>query len=203
MKKLAIIFRVPVASALTALAMVGIQSCSAMAASTRANKTPDVNRVSGIEEWEQKTRLPGFTLLDRADLPGYYICVYETGLREIAFCYYQKKPEAANRHSFAVYDTDGRNLQDPARWNKSSELNKPGDTYFIPGMVVPLRPDYAGAIQVEFKSDSGSGLQPVYKKRLPYNSDSEQGRARQSATAPDLQPESNSKSNTDSEGRSR
>lgn len=153
---------------LASAAAICIPASTAIAAGMRMQNTPDGNRVSSVEEWEKRTRRPAFTLLDQADLPGYYVCVYDTGSGEIAFCYNQKKPEAANKHSFAVYDTNGQNLQDPARWNKSSNLNNPGDKFIISGMVVPISPDHRGAIQIEFKADSGSGLQLVYQKRLHY-----------------------------------
>ena len=165
---------VSVAACLAGVVVVGVLSGAAIAAYGRTRDHPDLDRVSSIEEWEGRTRNPAFTLLDRADLPEYHVCVYETGLGEIAFCYHQKKPEAANRHSFAVFDSQGRNLQDPARWNKASELNRPGDRHFIPGMVVPIRPDHRGEIHLEFKADSGSGFQPVYQRRLPYDRESEQ-----------------------------
>ncbi|MBT8044949.1 MAG: hypothetical protein KJO79_08355 [Verrucomicrobiae bacterium] len=162
-----------VAACLVTAVVIGVLASAAIAIWPRTHSTPESNRVSSIREWAKRTQHSGFTLLDQADLPGYYICVYDTGLGEIAFCYSQKNPEAADSHSFAVYDTRGRNLQDPARWRKTSELNSPGDTYVIPGMVVPVRPDYRGAVDIEFKADSGSGYQPVYKKRLSYGRKSE------------------------------
>lgn len=174
-----------VAACLAAVVVIGVLSSMAIAAYARTHNTLDVNPVTSIDQWEKRTRLPAFTLLDRADLPDYYVCVYDTGLGEIAFCYYQKKPEVTDIHSFAVYDTHGRNLQDPARWNKSSDLNRPGDTFFIPGMVVPVRPDHHGEIHVEFKADSGSGFQSIYQKRLPYDRDSEQAGGGQPATRPE------------------
>ena len=175
---------VAVAACLATVLVIGVLSSMAIAAYARTRKTPDVDRVSSIEEWEKRTRHPAFTLLDRADLQEYHVCVYETGLGEIAFCYHQKKPEAANRHSFAVFDSRGRNLQDPARWNNTSELNRPGDAHLIPGMVVPIIPEYRGSIQIEFKAETGSGFESVYTKRLSYNRDSEQGVSRQPATPP-------------------
>ena len=173
---------VSVAAYLATAVVIGVLSSAAIAAYARTQNTPDVNRVSSIEEWEKRTRLPAFTLLDRADLPEYHVCVYDTGLGEIAFCYNQKHPEASNVHSFAVYDNHGRNLQDPARWNKSSDLNRPGDTHFIPGMVVPIRSDYHGEIHIDFKADSGSGFRSVYQRRLPYDRDSAKVGAGQPAT---------------------
>lgn len=160
---------VSVAGFLAMAVLIGVLSSAVIAASTRAHNAPDVNRVSSIEEWENRTRLPAFTLLDRADLPDYHVCVYETGLGEVAFCYNQKNPEASNVFSFAVYDNHGRNIQDPDRWNKSSDLNRPGATHFIPGMVVPIRADHHGEIHIEFKADSGSGFESIYQRRLPYS----------------------------------
>lgn len=162
-----------VAAYLVAGLVVGVLSGTAITAFARTQDAPDVNRVSSIGEWEERTQLPGFTLLDRADLPGYYVCVYDTGLGEIALCYNQKQPEHADSHSFRVDDHRGQNLQDPARWNKVSNLNTHGKGYFIAGMVVPVRPDYRGTIQIEFGADSGSGFEPVYTKHLPYNPNSE------------------------------
>ncbi|NNC89723.1 MAG: hypothetical protein HKN82_14805 [Akkermansiaceae bacterium] len=182
--------------------VIGALSGTAISVLARTRDTPDVNRVDSIGDWEQRTQLPGFTLLDRADLPGYYLCVYDTGLGEIAFCYNQKQPENAKSHSFAVYDTRGQNLQDPARWNKRSDLNSHGKRHFIAGMVVPVRPDYSGTIQIEFSADSGSGFEPVYAKRLPYNGNSEQDGADQPATAPESEPGGDEEPQTESEGRS-
>lgn len=182
--------------------VIGILSIAAVVIYTRTQDTPEESRVSSIEEWEKRSRLPGFTLFDRADLPGYYVCVYDTGLGEIAFCYHRKNPEVSNVHSFAVHDNHGRNLQDPARWNKSSDLNRPGDTYLIPGMVVPIRPDHHGEIHIEFKADSGSGLKSIYQRRLSYDRDSEQG-AGHPATVPESKSDDIHKSKTESEGRSR
>ena len=194
--------RVFVAAYLVAGLVIGALSGTAITVSARAQDAPDVNRVSSIEEWEERTQLPGFTLLDRADLPGYYICVYDTGLGEIAFCYNQKKPEDADSHSFGVYDTRGQNLQDPARWNERSDLNSHGNAYHIAGMVVPVRPDYRGMIQIGFEADDGSGSESVYTKRLPYHRNSEQGGADQPATAPESKPEGDSKPQREAEGRS-
>ena len=165
--------RVFVTAYLATAAVIGVLSGAAITVFARTQDAPDMNRVSTIEEWEKRTRLPGFTLLDRADLPGYFVCVYDTGLGEIACCYNQKKPENVESHSFGVYDTRGQNLQDPARWNKRSDLNSHGRAYFIAGMVVPVSPDYRGMIQIEFKEDSGSGFESVYTKHLPHNSNSE------------------------------
>ena len=163
--------RVLVTAYLAAAVVIGVLSGTAHAVFARTKDAPDVNRVSSIEEWEKRTRLSGFTLLDRADLPGYYVCVYDTGLGEIALCYNQKRPEDADSHSFGVYDTRGKNLRDPARRDKRSDLNSHGKAYFIAGMVVPVRPDYRGMIQIEFEADSGSGFESVYTKRLLYNSE--------------------------------
>ena len=165
--------RVFVAAYLVAGLVIGVLSGTAITAFARAQDAPDVNRVSSIEEWEERTRLPGFTLLDRADLPGYYVCVYDTGLGEIAFCYNQKKSGNADSHSFGVYDSRGQDLQDAARWDERSDLNSHGEAYFIKGMVVPVRPDYRGMVQIEFKEDSGSGFESVYTKHLPHNSNGE------------------------------
>lgn len=148
----------------------------------RAKDAPDANRVSSIGEWEARTQLPGFSLLNRADLPSYYVCVYDTGSGEIAFCFNEKKPGSADIHSFGVYDSEGNNLQDPARWNKHSDLNTHGKAYIIKGMVVPVRPGYSGIIRIEFRENRGSGFKSVYTKLLPYNSNSEQGGAGQPAT---------------------
>jgi len=194
---------VSVAAYLATAVVIGVLSSAAIAAYTRTHNTPDVNRVSSIEEWEKRTRLPAFTLLDRADLPEYHVCVYDTGLGEIAFCYNQKNPEASNVHSFVVYDNHGRNLQDPARWNKSSDLNRPGDTHFIPGMVVPIRPDHHGEIHIEFKADSGSGFKSIYQRRLPYDRDSEQAGAGQPATRSKSKSDGGNNPQPESEGRSR
>lgn len=189
-----------VSAYLLSAVVIGILSSASVVIYTRMQYSPEESRVSSIEEWEKRSRLPGFTLLDRADLPGYYICVYDTGLGEIAFCYHQKKPEAAKRHSFAVFDSQGQNLQDPARWNKTTDLNRPGDTHYIPGMVVPIRPDHHGGIHIEFKADSGSGLKSIYQGRLSFDRSSEQG-ARQPATAPESKPEGDSQPKPESEER--
>ena len=162
--------RVFIAAYLVAGLAIGVLSGMAITVSARSQDAPDVDLVSSIEEWQQRTQLPGLTLLDRVDLPGYYVCVYDTGLGEVAFCYNQKKPEDSESHSFGVYDFQGQNLQDAARWNKRSDLNSHGEPYFIKGMVVPVRPDYRGMIQIEFKENSES----IYTKRLPYKSNSEQ-----------------------------
>ena len=149
--------------------VIGALSAVVITESAWAKDAPDANRVSSIGEWEERTQLPGFTLLDRADLPGYYVCVYDTGSGEIAFCFNEKEPGNADSHSFGVYDSQGKNLQDPARWNKHSDLNTHGKAYLIKGMVVPVRPDYRGRIQIEFKESSGSGFDSVYTKHLHYN----------------------------------
>lgn len=177
--------RMFVAAYLVAGLVIGVLSGMAITVSARAQDAPDVNRVSSIEEWEERTQLPGFTLLDRADLPGYYVCVYDTGLGEIAFCYNQKKPEDADSHSFGVYDTQGQNLQDGARWNDRFDLNSHDEPYFITGMVVPIKPDYREMIQIEFKENSES----VYTKRLPHNSNSTQDAADQPTTRSEPKPE--------------
>ena len=83
-----------------------------------------------------------------------------------------------------MFDTQGRNLQDPARWNKTSDLNRPGDTHLIPGMVVPIRPDHRGEVEIEFKADDGSGMQSVYKKRLDYDGKSDRDAPGQPAPEP-------------------
>lgn len=176
--------RMFVAAYLVAGLVVGVLSGMAITVSARAQDAPDVNRVSSIEEWEKRTQLPGFTLLDRADLPGYYVCVYDTGLGEIAFCYDQKKPEDADSHSFGVYDSQGHNLQDGTRWNDRFDLNRHGEPYFIKGMVVPLKPNYRGMIQIEFKENSKS----IYSKRLSHNSNSEQVDADQPTTRAESEP---------------
>ena len=193
--------RVFLTAYLATAVVIGGLSGTAITVFARTQDAPDVNQVSSIEEWEKRTQLPGFTLLDRAEIPGYYVCVYDTGLGEIAFCYNQKRPDNAESHSFGVYDTRGQNLQDPARWNKRSDLNSHGAAYFIKGIVVPVRPDYRGMIQIEFKEDSGSGFESVYTKHLPHNSSSEQG-ADQPATDPESTPEVDEKPKSESEVRS-
>ena len=185
-----------------AAVVIGVLSGAAITGCGPNQDVPDVNRVSSIEEWEERTQLPGFTLLDKADLPGYYVSVYDTGLGEIAFCYNQKNPESADRHSFGVYDTQGQNLQDPARRNKHSDLNSHGKAYFIEGMVVPLRQDYRGVIQIEFEADSGSGFKSIYTRRLPYNRNSEQGSVDQPAAALESKAEGDAKPQAESERRS-
>ena len=194
--------RVLVAAYLVAGLVIGVLSGTMITVSARAQDAPDVNRVSTIEEWEERTQLPGFTLLDRADLPGYYVCVYDTGLEEIAFCYNQKKSEDADSHSFGVYDTRGQSLQDPARWNERSDLNSHGNAYYIAGMVVPVRPDYRGMIQIGFEADDGSGSESDYTKRLPYHR-SEQDSADQPATRSESKPEGRGEPELESEVRPR
>jgi hypothetical protein len=183
--------------------VIGILSIAAVFIYTWTQDTPEDIPVSSIGEWEKRSRLPGFTLLDRADLPGYYVCVYDTGLDEIAFCYHQKKPEAAKRHSFAIFDSDGENLQDPARWNKTTELNRPGDTHFIPGMVVATRTDYHGEIHVEFKEDSGSGFQSIYQKSLAYRRDRKEAGNGQPSNRSESDSDGANKPQPQSEGLSR
>ena len=195
--------RVFVAAYLVAALVIGVLSGTAITVFARTQDAPDVNRVSSIEEWRKRTQLPGFTLLDRADLPGYYICVYDTGLGEIAFCYNQKKPEEVDSHSFAAYGSQGQNLQDAARWNMRSDLNGHGESYFIEGMVVPLRPDYRGMIQIGFEADDGSGSESVYTKRLPYHRHSEQDSADQPATRSESKPEGRGEPELESEVRPR
>ena len=180
--------RVFVAAYLMTGLVIGVLSATAIAVSARSQDAPDVNRVSSIREWHERTQLPGFSLLDQEDLPGYYVCVYDTGLGEIAFCYNQKEPQDADAHSFGVYDTQDRNLEDHARRNQRSDLNSHGNAYFNAGMVIPVRPDFQGMIRIEFAEDKGSGFEPVYTKHLPYKLNGEQGSTEPPTSRPESKP---------------
>ena len=65
-----------VSAYLLSAVVIGILSSAAVVIYTRTQDTPEERRVSSIEEWEKRSRLPSFTRLDRAVLPEYYVCVY-------------------------------------------------------------------------------------------------------------------------------
>ena len=130
------------------------------------------DRVTSLEQWEELTRRPGFALLDKADLPDYFVCVYETNAAEVAFCYRWKHTEdGPDTCSFIVRDSNGQDLQDTNRSNATTELNAVGsipEHLYVHGMVVPIPRDHRGQIRVEFmdNEDAEFPTRSVYAKTL-------------------------------------
>ena len=132
-----------------------------------------LGQVTSLSQWETHTARPGFRLLDSADVAHYYICVYDTGLDEIAFCYrWHGSHEERHTHSLAIHDSSNQDLHDMGR-EQATSLKWTRDygiaTYAgSDGMVYPIREGYRGTIQIDFKDGDGPNgeYRQVYSKVL-------------------------------------
>ena len=124
-------------------------------------------RASDLSEWERQSFRPGFRLLDSADASGYYICVFDTGRDEIAFCYqWHGSSEAEPRsHTLGVHGPTG-DLHDLDRENPT-DLSWTRN-YVIAswagsdGIVYPIKRGYRGKIRIRFRSTEDGEVRPVY-----------------------------------------
>lgn len=137
----------------------------------------EVEPVSTLEQWIERTRRPGFVLLDEVELEEYFICVYDTGSHEVALCYSWKRSEDEPDTSLSVQDADNRDLQDSSRWSSHTQLNEEGmvaEHAYVKGMVIPVQADYRGPIRIVFRDDHGSPdgvpTRVVYAETLPFGS---------------------------------
>jgi hypothetical protein len=131
--------------------------------------------VTSLDRWVERTQRPGFVLLDKVDLEDYYICVYDTGSREVALCYRWKSAQDEPDTSLLVKDADNRSLQDSSRWNTQTQLNETGPiagNAYVQGMVTPIPQGYRGPIRVVFRDNHGSPdnvpARNVYEKTLDF-----------------------------------
>ena len=138
-----------------------------------------IGRASNLSKWEKSTHRPGFTLLDSAEVNDYYICVYDTGLDEIAFCYqWNGSSEEPTAHSLGVNDSNNDDLHDIYR-KKTTSLR--WERYYgiavyagCDGLVYPIKKGYRGKIRVDFTDGDASSdkYRLVYSKELDLSAES-------------------------------
>jgi hypothetical protein len=131
--------------------------------------------VASLDQWVERTKRPGFVLLDKVDLEDYYLCVYDTGSIEVALCYQWKHSGDEPDTSSLIQDGDGRSLQDSSRWNTQTQLNEAGPiagNAYVKGMVTPLPQGYRGPIRVVFSDNhhapDEAPARKVYEKTLEF-----------------------------------
>ncbi len=121
-----------------------------------SSRHAELARVGTLEGWIGHTARPGFRLLDQAESEAYFVAVYLTPAREIAVCYRWRLETDAPDTSVAVRGDDGENVQDPERWDDTTPLNPTGSVSmadYLHGMVVPLREDVRGRIEIVLKDN--------------------------------------------------
>src|SRR5688572_3619723 len=129
-------------------------------------------KATPLDEWEEKVRRPGFSLIDKTDTSEMFVALYDSGNHDLAFCFHKKSGRWGG-HVIDVADGDGADAHDYSRvsshklsWTKGvGPFSKSGRD----GIMIPIKKNYGGPLNVAFSAtEPGHPSRMIYKRRIDH-----------------------------------